>query len=179
MRALDYQSLSCPCYHQHSTNHCLQNVRCFERDSQSILLHFIYYSTLILSLFDSSNSPGEARRRRERGILEELHASTVGGNRKRKLGWLSDAPVGQWHGITTDGEGYITEIDLRNQNLSGDTCVFLISCRHWPIFGAMMIFHSSLMLLSCIRLDPGLTRRAHELDEAVATWKPADRLFVS
>ena len=134
MRALDYQSLSCPCYHQHSTNHCLQNVRCFERDSQSILLHFIYYSTLILFLFDSSNSPGEARRRRERGILEELHASTLGGNRKRKLGWLSDAPVGQWHGIITDGEGYITEIDLRNQNLSGDAYVFLKSCKQYDNF---------------------------------------------
>ena len=138
----------------------------FERNRQSILVHFIYCSTLFLSLLDSSNSPGEARRRRERGILEELHASTLGGNRKRKLGWLSDAPVGQWHGIITDGEGYITEIDLRNQNLSGDACVFFRSCRHWPIFGAMMVFLSSLMLLTCIRRDPGLIRRAHELDEA-------------
>ena len=104
----------------------------------------------------------------------------MGGNRKRKLGWLSDASVGQWHGITTDGEGFITQIDLCNEQLSGDDFVFLKPCRQRPFIGVMMVVHSSLMMvLSCIRRDSGLIRRAHELDEAVAMWKPVDRLFVS
>ena len=33
-----------------------------------------------------------------------------------------------------------------------------------------------LSLLSCIRRDPGVVGRAHELDDAQAAWKPADRL---
>ena len=33
--------------------------------------------------------------------------------------WGTDAPVDTWHGITTDSEGRITEIDLSNNGLTG------------------------------------------------------------
>ena len=34
----------------------------------------------------------------------------------------------------------------------------------------------NVSLLSCIRRDPGVVGRAHELDDALSTWKQADRL---
>ena len=34
--------------------------------------------------------------------------------------WLSDAPVGEWHGVTTDSDGRVTVLDLRQNNLSGE-----------------------------------------------------------
>jgi hypothetical protein len=34
--------------------------------------------------------------------------------------WCTDgAPLSQWHGILTDGEGYISQIDLSNNNVEG------------------------------------------------------------
>jgi hypothetical protein len=65
----------------------------------------------------------------ERSVLEELFASTGGAAWKRKDGWLSEAAVGQWHGITTDEGGFITEIGLEENNLTGEGCDFVFSNR--------------------------------------------------
>ena len=71
------------------------------------------------------DTAAEARRRRDRAILEDLYASTSGANWKRKDGWLSGAPVGKWYGITTDGNGFITGIQLQENRLSGNCCICL------------------------------------------------------
>ena len=110
-------------------------------------------------------SASEARRRRERAILEELYASTSGANWERKDGWLSGAPVGQWHGITTDGNGFITEIELQENQLSGNCWTYL-----FYLFGLCWMRWASLALLSsCTRRDSGVFGRDHKLDEALAT----------
>ena len=33
--------------------------------------------------------------------------------------WLSDAPLGEWHGVTTDETGRVTELDLSGNALAG------------------------------------------------------------
>ena len=34
-------------------------------------------------------------------------------------GWLSDAPLYEWYGVTTNANGRVSELDLRHNNLSG------------------------------------------------------------
>ena len=33
--------------------------------------------------------------------------------------WLSDAPLGEWEGVTTNDDGRVTELDLEPNGLSG------------------------------------------------------------
>ena len=34
--------------------------------------------------------------------------------------WLSDAPLGEWHGVITDDDGRVTELNLEPNGLSGE-----------------------------------------------------------
>ena len=34
--------------------------------------------------------------------------------------WMSDAPVGEWHGVTTHPNGRVARLDLRNMSLRGE-----------------------------------------------------------
>ena len=45
-------------------------------------------------------------------VLAALYNATVGPNWKDNDNWLNDAPIGEWHGITTDGNGRVIELDL-------------------------------------------------------------------
>ena len=50
----------------------------------------------------------------DREALVTLYNTTNGDN------WLSDAPIGEWDGVNTDGEGRVTELRLRDNALSGE-----------------------------------------------------------
>ena len=41
----------------------------------------------------------------ERDALAALYRATDGPNWSNSRNWLSEAPLGEWHGITTDGSG--------------------------------------------------------------------------
>ena len=51
--------------------------------------------------------------------LVGLFNSTGGSNWENNTNWLSHAPLGAWHGVTTDSNGKVTELDLSANNLSG------------------------------------------------------------
>ena len=51
--------------------------------------------------------------------LVGLYTSTGGKNWTNRENWLSQAPLGAWHGVTTDANGKVTELDLSANNLSG------------------------------------------------------------
>lgn len=53
-----------------------------------------------------------------RCALEALYHATDGPNWSNSDGWFSDAPTGDWYGITTY-EGRVREIDLANNGLAG------------------------------------------------------------
>ena len=55
----------------------------------------------------------------ERGALVALYEATDGANWPYQNNWLSDKPVDLWYGVTTDGLGRVTELDLRFNSLSG------------------------------------------------------------
>ena len=55
----------------------------------------------------------------ERDALIALYESTDGPNWTNSTNWLSFAPLGEWHGVTTDTEGRVTRLSLSDNNMSG------------------------------------------------------------
>ena len=55
----------------------------------------------------------------DRDVLIALYDATDGPNWADNTKWLSHAPLGEWHGITTDAAGQITEVDLEENRLRG------------------------------------------------------------
>ncbi len=51
--------------------------------------------------------------------LVELYNGTNGANWTNATKWASNAPLGDWHGVTTDARGRVTRLDLYENNLSG------------------------------------------------------------
>ena len=55
----------------------------------------------------------------ERYILEALYYSTGGPEWTNSDNWLTDAPLGEWHGVEVDGQGRVTELNLWGNALAG------------------------------------------------------------
>ena len=56
----------------------------------------------------------------DRDVLVILYNATDGDNWTNNTSWLSDAPIGQWHGVTTNSSGRVTELNLYENDLSGE-----------------------------------------------------------
>ena len=54
----------------------------------------------------------------ERDALRSLYQAFAGEQWKHAEGWLSDAPLGEWHGITVQS-GHVIEVDLAGNRLLG------------------------------------------------------------
>ena len=55
----------------------------------------------------------------DREALVVLYNATDGENWDKSANWLSDAPLGEWKGVTTDFDGRVTELSLLDNDLSG------------------------------------------------------------
>ena len=55
----------------------------------------------------------------EREVLEALYHATGGPNWRNRSNWLSAAPLSEWEGVFTDGNGRVTSLELGGHNLSG------------------------------------------------------------
>ncbi len=55
----------------------------------------------------------------EREILESLYRNMVGQNWNESAGWLTDAPLAQWHGVETDAGGRVVALRLPRNGLGG------------------------------------------------------------
>jgi len=55
----------------------------------------------------------------DRLALEALFKSTGGANWTNKTGWMTDAELGDWHGVTVDEEGRVTRLELAENGLAG------------------------------------------------------------
>ena len=51
--------------------------------------------------------------------LTALFDATDGESWQNSDGWLYTEDLGQWHGVTTDAAGRVTELNLRDNRLSG------------------------------------------------------------
>ena len=56
----------------------------------------------------------------DRAALVALYNATDGPNWTDNTNWLSDEPLGDWFGVTTDANGRVTELDLSDNSLAGD-----------------------------------------------------------
>ena len=52
----------------------------------------------------------------DRRVLVALYMATDGPNWVNNDGWMSDAPLGEWYGVTTDASGRVVQIDLSGDN---------------------------------------------------------------
>ena len=52
--------------------------------------------------------------------LGALYNATDGANWGRNGNWLSNAPMGEWHGVTTDSDGRVTDLSLSFNQLTGE-----------------------------------------------------------
>ena len=55
----------------------------------------------------------------DRAVLVKFFDSADGPNWRRNHGWVSKQPMGEWYGVYTDGEGRVTQLDLRANRLRG------------------------------------------------------------
>ena len=56
----------------------------------------------------------------DREALVALYNATDGENWNRSDNWLSDAPLGEWEGVTTDDDGRVISLSLSFNALSGE-----------------------------------------------------------
>ena len=54
-----------------------------------------------------------------RAALIALYDATDGPNWTNRTNWLSDEPLEHWYGVTTDDDGRVTQLLLRENNLNG------------------------------------------------------------
>ena len=55
----------------------------------------------------------------DRAVLVEFYDATDGANWVDSTNWKTEAPLGEWFGVTTDTSGRVQQLDLRNNRLSG------------------------------------------------------------
>ena len=56
----------------------------------------------------------------DRAALVALYHATDGPNWENNTNWLSDAPLGEWYGVQTDGNGRVIILNLYDERLSGE-----------------------------------------------------------
>ena len=55
----------------------------------------------------------------DRDILALLYNATDGPNWRESANWLSDRPLSEWYGVSTNEGGHVTHLDMFNNRLSG------------------------------------------------------------
>ena len=55
----------------------------------------------------------------DRAALVALYNATDGANWRNNGNWLSNAPMGEWHGVTTDSDGRVARLDIERNQLTG------------------------------------------------------------
>ena len=54
-----------------------------------------------------------------RTVLRALYAATSGRDWMNNTGWLTDAPIGEWYGVTSNDAGYVIALHLAGNMLKG------------------------------------------------------------
>ncbi|UZR96797.1 MBG domain-containing protein [Chondrinema litorale] len=72
----------------------------------------------------------------QRDALEVLYFSLDGANWQNNQNWLSNKPLNEWYGINTNKDGYVTNISLGANNLSGKIPDIF---RHLPLLQELVL----------------------------------------
>ena len=55
----------------------------------------------------------------DRAALAALYNATNGSSWQDDTNWLSNRPLGDWHGVSTDADGRVADLRLDGNQLSG------------------------------------------------------------
>ena len=66
------------------------------------------------------DSADTERREHEQEALTAFYRATNGPDWTNNTGWLTDAPLGEWHGVVVDDDGGVTGLRLPENQLSGE-----------------------------------------------------------
>ena len=75
---------------------------------------------VIVFYFSAPTEPGLGTPEGDRAALVALHDATGGPNWDSNDNWLSEVPISEWPGVTTDDNGRVTELYLGWNQLSGE-----------------------------------------------------------
>ena len=70
-------------------------------------------------IFPKESEEPTPRTLTERDFLVALYNAAGGANWTNSDGWLTNRPLGQWYGVTTDASDRVTELSLDENNLQG------------------------------------------------------------
>ena len=68
-----------------------------------------------ITIIDDDETPDNP----DRAVLVALYQATNGDNWADDTNWLSDEPLGEWFGVTTDANGRVTRLELWSNQLRG------------------------------------------------------------
>ncbi|MCY4448420.1 MAG: leucine-rich repeat domain-containing protein, partial [Chloroflexi bacterium] len=72
----------------------------------------------IAAVHGSSCAPADSQE--DRAVLVELYNDTDGGNWADRTNWLSERPIREWYGVTSDAGGRVTGLYLWRNQLQGE-----------------------------------------------------------
>ena len=75
-------------------------------------------SNVVTGTTDTGTTAGNTAS--DRAALVALYNATDGANWLNNGNWLSNAPIGEWDGVTTDSDGRVTQLFLTGNQLTGE-----------------------------------------------------------
>ena len=93
---------------------------CIPAEWQSVVPHNNDFAQMGLPFCEKVPAPGGSNLSGDGAVLEALYNATDGENWLFRYKWLSDAPIGEWYGVTADEEGRVIGLVLDGNLLSGE-----------------------------------------------------------
>ena len=89
------------------------------RPATAIIIALAAFLTATLALACSSATPRAGDVNTDRAALAALYNATNGSGWQYDTNWLSNQPLGEWEGVSTDADGRVTDLRLGDNQLSG------------------------------------------------------------
>ena len=89
------------------------------KPATAIIIALAVFLIATLALACSSATPRAGDVNTDRAALAALYNATNGSSWLVDTNWLSNGPLGEWHGVSTDADGRVAELDLDGKQLSG------------------------------------------------------------
>ena len=89
------------------------------RPTTAIIIAMAAFLVGTLALACSPATPRASDVNTDRAALAALYNATNGSSWRDDTNWLSNRPLGGWHGVSTDADGRVTKLVLVSNQLSG------------------------------------------------------------
>ena len=89
------------------------------KPATAIIIALAAFLIATLALACSSATPRAGDVNTDRAALATLYNATNGSSWLVDTNWLSNGPLGEWHGVSTDADGRVAGLSLLGNQLSG------------------------------------------------------------